>query len=282
MTALLVALALLVLLNEVPREGRLLQSVSAQSPRANVDDALRRRLVVANLADVVSEPTLAWLAAVGVGAAVGAVVAGFLGVVGGAVGGAVMPWLVLAYRGDQTSALLTSQLPGLLEASARNLRSGAPFLDSLVHAAPVVGPLRADIDHVQRSVRHGLPVEQAIERWVLSRPGIEAIRIVASTMIVGLQTGVDLASSFEVVADNMRRSAELGDQTTALAGQAKASSMVIGLAPLAFLAVSTAAGTSITVLFGSWLGIAALLAGLVLDGIGLWWMRRIIGSVISR
>ena len=62
----------------------------------------------------------------------------------------------------------------------------------------------------------------------------------------------------------------------ALSSQARASAVVIGLAPLGFAVLAAMVDpASIHFLVGTPIGIACLVVGVVLDGVGAAWMHRL-------
>lgn len=286
----LVALAIFVVLSVVPRSGRQPSVVTAGGFAAEVPDRqrldamLKSRLAVANLDRLVTEPTLAWVGLLGVSGIGGWLLGQAIGALGGVFGAVLLPPAILRIVGDQSERRIEDALPYLLEATARNLRTGAPLLLSIRQAASTGGPtsgdlLQHDIDGILRSHANGVSVAECFDRWATERP-FASVRMVVSTIHVGLLTGADLATPLELAADNLRSAAALRSEVSALAAQAKASVVVIGLAPLAFLGVATAAGTSVAQLFGSPLTALAMVAGVTLDVVGVWWMQRIIKRVV--
>lgn len=283
----LLVVSLVLLLGAVPVVGRRAEpaAIASASFKQQSDKLLRNRLVTADLEHLVTEPALAWCAFVGSTAVGGWLLARTAGACAGLVVGAALPVVVVRLRGDQTERRIEADLPDVLEAAARNLRTGAPVLaalSSVVSADVQVRPnvLNADIAEIVHANESGVSLTECFDDWARRR-SFPAVRMVASTIQVGLETGADLAGPFELAADGLRSQAALRAEVAALASQAKASALVIGLAPLAFLAVSTASGTSVQMLFASPIGALAMTCGLALDATGILWMRRVIARVVS-
>jgi tight adherence protein B len=79
------------------------------------------------------------------------------------------------------------------------------------------------------------------------------------------------------VAATLRERRAVEREATALATQARSSALVIVLAPLAFAALSSLGDPRAgAFLVGTPTGLACLTAGLALDGLGAWWMHRIV------
>ncbi len=256
-----------------------------KSRKQQADDVLRDRLAVANLDGLVTEPVVAWGGLVVAMALAGWVVARSAGALVGVAGAVALPVVVTRLRGDQSERRIEDALPDVLEAAARNLRTGSPLLQALDQAVSYDGASAAslvhdDIAEILHGAARGVAVGACFDAWALRRP-FAAVRTVVATIHVGLSTGADLAAPLEQAADGLRSTSALRAEVSALAAQAKASVVVIGLAPLAFLGVSTASGTSAQSLFGSPLGVLAMSIGLLLDIVGVLWMRRIIGGVTA-
>ncbi len=288
----LLVVAILFLASAVPLSARHVpEDQTVNKPlKQQLDVWLHQRLAVANLDQVATEPSLAWGGLVGCATLSGWLLARSPGAAIGFVAALVVPVVVVHLRGDQTEGRIESALPDILEAAARNLRTGAPLLHALAQASAVDRQAGGEATHHQ-TVQHdiadllhaassGVGVAECFDDWLERRPFV-SVRTVVTTIHVGLATGADLAAPLELAADGLRSRASLRSEVAALAAQAKASVVVIGLAPLAFLGVSTASGTSMEMLFGSPLGLVAMTLGLGLDVVGVLWMRRIIRSVTT-
>ncbi len=174
---------------------------------------------------------------------------------------------------------LIGGLPDLVELVARGLRGGANLSGALTDAASGDGSaaasLRSALDRVSRGGRLG----DSIDRWAdhIDHPDADLVRAVIR---FGDQTGGALAGSLDRAAATLRERAALVEEVRALTAQTRASSLVVALAPLGFLGVvATVDAESAIVLFTTPLGLGCLIAGLVLDGLGVVWMIRIAGSV---
>ncbi len=278
MSAVLFAAGLFAVLLALPQPVRDLERERGPAGTHLVDDWITSRLVKADLEHVATRPSAAWCGAAFAGGLLGAMLGSLAGfVVGFVVAGLGVAGFVMS-RGDRTPQRVVTALPEFLEQVASSLRAGATLHDALGRSAPAGGPLASDIAAVFAVADRGLSLSEALEDWATVRPQPE-VRAMVTMLAVGLATGTDLSSSCDQAASVLRQQAHLGQEIAALATQARASAMVIGLAPIAFLLVATAAGSSPSVLFSTPIGAAGLVGGLALDVVGLVWMHRIVSAV---
>ena len=162
-----------------------------------------------------------------------------------------------------------------MELAARALRAGASLLTAL-EAVSAELP-EAGLDEVVNRVRGGLSLSGALEQWV----GDVAERQTAAAMLVlGHSSGAAMASSLERAAASLRQRRALRDEIRALTAQTRASATVVALAPAGFAAIVTIVDRDATrVLFTTPVGLVSLAAGLALEGLGVWWMRRLCWGV---
>ncbi|MEY2430889.1 MAG: tight adherence protein [Acidimicrobiaceae bacterium] len=180
-------------------------------------------------------------------------------------------------RHGGTAAQIDRALPDALEAIARSLRSGASLRLAIVEAsASVPSVLGAGLAAAADETAQGRPLNAAIVRWAATTPG-DGVPLAAAALALGSELGGAAARSLDGVADTLRDRNGLRHEVRALSSQARASAVVIGLAPFVFsIVVAVTDPGSITFLLGSPIGLACLVCGLAADGLGAWWMRRIV------
>ena len=132
---------------------------------------------------------------------------------------------------------------------------------------------------VRRRLDAGASLRDELDRWASAFPAEEAL-LVRAVLGLGASTGAALADALDRTAEVIRERRELASELNALTAQSRASALLVAAAPVAFLAVFglTDPG-SLGVLVTSPLGWVCLLAGIGLDGIGFWWMRRLVGTI---
>lgn len=172
-----------------------------------------------------------------------------------------------------------AQLPGALERLAASLRAGAapgPAFSTVARSTPP--PLGDDLRAAALEVDHGAPLADAIDRWG-QRAATPDVWLATAALALASRVGGAVARPVDRVASTIRERRELQAEVRALATQARASSVVLTLAPAAFtVTVSTIEPGVLRFLLGSPAGLACLVVGVALQGVGAAWSARILRS----
>lgn len=181
------------------------------------------------------------------------------------------------HRLDQ---LLQQGVPDTLDSIARSTRSGRSVVQALADLdTPGASPADLRFAAVAVRVERGASLPSALGELAESCPA-PGIRLAATALIVGSQTGAAPARAVEGVAATLRDRMALDRELSAQASQARASVAVLIFAPLVFGLFAMATDPRVgEFLLGSPLGWICLGLGLSLDALGAWWMRRIMASV---
>ena len=225
------------------------------------------------------EPAAAWTATMSgvcllalAGAMVGGPALLLLAAAAGAGGVAVL----LVGRRGRSATLLEQALPGALEAVARSLRSGASLRAAVAEAAAATdGSLGSELARVDADARRGVPLVVALDALAARLP-LPGVRLAVAALTLGVETGGAQARAVDGVAATLRDRIAARAEGRALAAQTRASVWVIAISPAAFcaFAVTTDPRTA-RFFFRSVSGLTFLALGLVLDGAGALWMRRL-------
>jgi tight adherence protein B len=252
---------------------------SATPAGGRVGSWLTPRLEAADLAIDPAVAARCWLAAVGGLAALAGAVGGLGLLVVGLAAGVLLPVIALAAVDDRRDARLERELPALLEAVARSLRSGAAIPAALREAADTGSLAAEDLAFVLGDVDRGRPLTGALDRWTERRP-VPGVRLAVGALTVALASGGAPARAVDGVAATLRERAEVDREVRALATQARASAVVITVSPLAFAALGVLGDErTATFLLRTPSGLACLAVGVALDGLGAWWMTHIAGRM---
>lgn len=215
-----------------------------------------------------------------VAVAVGAYLAGpVLGLIAGAMV-AVGPFVALAVFRSRADAAYDAELAGALDAVGRGVRSGGSLPQAVAEASTSVrGRVAADLQHVAAAVKRGRPFADALRDWRGAR-GRPSVRLTVGALVLATQAGGPPARVIEEVAATIRTRQQVEREAHALAAQARLSAIVIGLAPLGFMAVTCLADPrNAHILFGTPIGVACLVSGLALDALGAVWMHRMSSGI---
>ena len=167
-------------------------------------------------------------------------------------------------------------LPQALELAARALRSGASVLTALDTVATEM-PETGWAEVVGR-VRGGLGLAEALDGWVGDRSERQTA---AALLVLGHRSGAAMAASLDRAAASLRQRSALVDEIRALTSQTRVSGMVVAAAPAGFAAVIAVADPgALGALVATPIGLLSLLAGVMLEGLGVWWMGRLSRGVV--
>lgn len=208
----------------------------------------------------------------GVALAIGGVPLALLAVVG--LGAGPPAALHLArHRADRRAE---GELPDVLDALARSLRSGASLRQAIVEVATTTsGRLGEDLARVARELEEGVGLGDALDGWRARRP-LPGVRLAATALALGADTGGASAQAVDGLAQTLRTNVAIAGEVRALSSQARLSALVIACAPIGFTALATSADPrTAQFLFRTPGGLLCLVAGLGLDAVGGLWMRRL-------
>ena len=194
-------------------------------------------------------------------------------------GAPVVAGLVLRNRAD---AAYDETLAAALDAAGRSVRSGGSLPQAVTEASHAVrGAVRHDLMSVAAAVERGRPFADALAAWRSARDR-PSVRLAVGALVLATQTGGPPARVIEDVASAIRMRQQVAREARALAAQARLSAIVVGVAPLAFMLVTCVTDArNAHMLFGTPIGLACVTSGLVLDGVGAFWMHRMSAVVAA-
>ena len=210
------------------------------------------------------------------GASVGLAPAGYVGAVAGGFGGCAVPWLAMRLAPDRRAERLDAQVPELLEGVARALRAGRSLVGALATATnEVPEPLAVELRTLKLRVEAGVALRDALadsSAATRSAPLCTALGAIA----IANEAGGAQAMVFDALAASLRSRAAAARELRSLTTPVRVSAMLIALAPPAmFSAVVLFDRSLATRAFTTAPGRIAALAGVVLDLVGLWWIRAL-------
>jgi tight adherence protein B len=178
-------------------------------------------------------------------------------------------------RGRARQRFIAS-LPRALEHIATGLRGGASMTETLVALSQERGPLAGDIRRLCARAALGAGLSEALARWPAERD-VPSVRAVAGALAVASSVGGPAAGALDGLAESLRQRQGAAAEARALSAQARLSAIVVGGAPLAYLAFAAVLDSdSLHVLLATGAGRTCLVIGLALEVLGLLWMRRIV------
>ena len=167
-------------------------------------------------------------------------------------------------------------LAGFVDQIIRHLRSGESITNSLRAAAVV----RSSADHrrLAAELEAGIPIVDALDNWRQTSAS-SSRDLAAVALTFAAHSGGSIATVLAGVAESLRERVALEREVRALSSQARASAVVMVVAPVVFaLLGATADGRIASLLLTRPLGWACCVGGILLNTIGAVWMSRMIGD----
>ena len=181
------------------------------------------------------------------------------------------PQLRRALRRRGAPTIDPDEIAAWCERLARALRSGTTLIGALREADPPgnmetrFGALRHDLDR-------GIALEQALEHL----PADPHLDLVVTALVACRSHGVDAALPLEQVASVLRWRGADAAELRSQSAQAKASSKVMTILPIAMLVLLIATSGMVRTAVASPMGVAVVVAGGALNLAGWMWMRHLI------
>lgn len=216
---------------------------------------------------------------------VSAVIAGTLGgllLFGpfGALVGAGLGWcgciVFRRFRTSRRQAAFEAQLPDALQLLAASLRAGLALnasMTTLVREG--IEPVSSEFARTLQEMRLGATLEDALD-GVAYRTASGDMALVAVAIRTAREVGGNLAEVLQTTASTMRERAEVRGQVRTLSAEGRFSARVLVALPLLMTAyLITFKRTYLQPLYTTGVGIAMIVAGVLLLAIGTFWLSRL-------
>ncbi|MFG3099596.1 type II secretion system F family protein [Streptomyces sp. NPDC048182] len=202
--------------------------------------------------------------------------ASVLPAVAGAAGVPVLRRVRLARRDRRNRDARQDAVIALCGALAGEVRAGRQPGEALLYAARDSAGLGEARTGVLAAARFGGDVPGALA-VAARQPGADGLRGLAACWRVAVDQGAGLAAGLDRLEGALRAERDgRGDLRAQLAGARATAVMLAGLPALGLLLGVALGADPLHVLLHTGAGLGCLLAGGVLEGLGLWWVARIV------
>lgn len=176
----------------------------------------------------------------------------------------------------QPRGQLDAQVPVLLEAIARSLRAGRSLVGALGAACGDMGePLGLELRGLWLRIEAGVALRDALADAATATTSL-ALRTALAALAIANESGGAQAMVFDALASSMRSRQAATRELRTLTTPVRVSAMVIGFAPIAVLGgVLALDPATLSVALSSTLGWTALALGVLLDAVGVVWIRAL-------
>jgi len=241
------------------------QSVGTQLGRAHLFINPGRLLTLNVVTVLVATGLVAWISESAMLAFLAAVLAGFA------------PRITLMWLRYSRRERFRQQLPDLMLLTAGGLRAGSSLWQALaLTSSELASPARQEIELMLREQRLGVSFEQALT-GLERRMSVEEMHLMAASLRISYDTGGNLAETLESLAESTRRKVALEGKIRALTAQGKLQGWIMGLLPMVLGAVLFQVDSkAMSPLFTTWYGLGVCAIVIVMQILGLYFVRRIV------
>ncbi len=201
------------------------------------------------------------------------VVAGLAGFVVGILG----VLAAIQFAGRHEKRMFEDQLPDTLTLLATSLRAGYSTLQAIeAVASEAQQPTSREFGRALAESRLGVGVVEAL-KGISERMRSEDFAWAVMAIEIEREVGGNLAEVLSTVADTMRQRNRLKREIKALTAEGRISAIVLGVLPFALFAFLYVSNQDyLSPLFTRVSGLIAIGVGLVLMGVGIFWLKKIV------
>ena len=181
-------------------------------------------------------------------------------------------------RSERRRRLICIELPSMCDLLASILKGGGGFRTALqiLHHGYRGPALKASIASLNESLRLGTPQDEAVRRWAFQL-GVQEAHFFAFCVNVSQRTGGRLAEALERLSESLRAQQAVALKAEALTSQGRLQALLMAAMPFLLLLVLSVIDQSFLSFFtGSIYGLGLLGLVVLLELVGLMWIRRII------
>jgi len=192
--------------------------------------------------------------------------------------GFFVPVFYLIQKKEKRAGALVKQLPDVLEFMVRSLRAGQS-LDRAFHGVSVnfSDPAGGEIRIVYEEISMGLPFAEALENFENRFPKIADVKFLCASLIIQRETGGNLTEILSGLSNTIRERFRLQRQIKAFTAEGRLTSLIIGILPVVFGAVSYLLNPGyVSQLFVDPAGKKLLFLAIILEVLGFAMMRFLI------
>lgn len=194
-----------------------------------------------------------------------------------AVGTLMAPRLIYKVMRTRRQTQFTIGLPDTLLSISGAMKAGSSLVQAIeTVVAETKGPIAQEFGLLLRELRVGVLYDDALQNLLTRMPG-EELRLVVAGMRISREIGGNLAEILERLSETLRRKIEMEGKIKALTSQGRLQGIVMTALP-AFLALVLfqIEPNYMRMLFTDYIGWAFVAAILVMEGIGYFFIRKIV------
>lgn len=187
------------------------------------------------------------------------------------------PLLYLGSRKKKILKKIDQQLPDTIMLLSNSLKAGYSFLQAVdVASKELPAPISLEFKQIMREVNLGVSTEAALES-LSKRVQSEDMQLVILAVLIQRQIGGNLSEILDNISETIRSRIKVKGEISILTAQGRISGLIISLMPVVLaVAIFVINPTYISMLFTNPVGWAMLATCVVLQLIGIMFIRKII------
>jgi tight adherence protein B len=194
-----------------------------------------------------------------------------------AVVGWVTPLFILNRNINKRLRTINNQLGDTIAVLSNSLKAGHSFFQAVDSVGrELTGPVADEFSKLQKEISLGVNTETALENMV-SRVGSDDMELMVTAVLIQRQIGGNLAEILDNISETIRQRIRAKGEIRTLTAQGRMSGWVISLLPfLLAIAISMISPEHMKVLITSQLGIIMIVIALVMELMGILFVKKII------
>ena len=191
--------------------------------------------------------------------------------------GAFIPVFYLRILRNRREQAVLDQLPEAIDMIVRALKAGQSVDNALRNVGNNFSPpLGQEIRLVYEEIAMGIPFDNAMRNLEQRFIRLADIKMLCTAFIIQREAGGNLTDILENLSNTIRQRVELKMEVNALTAEGKTSAIVIASIPLIFALITGIVSPGyITLLWSTPLGKKFFITAIILDGLGLYIMRKL-------
>lgn len=189
--------------------------------------------------------------------------------------GGWLPMMKIKKDRDERMMKFEEQLPEALDMMTRALRAGYPFSEAMHYISEEMqDPIAHEFGITFEEINYGRDIKQAFNYLILRVPSTNLIAA-TTAIVIQRETGGNLAELLDKISDILRKRFRFQRRVKTITAENRMSAWVLALLPfVVFGAITLNSPGYVKPLFETEIGNMLLMAGLGLQVIGAFWVRK--------
>lgn len=258
--------------------GLLARSIEKTGFFTNYKNSIRMKLTNANILMKAEEYLSICLILFVVSGLLGALLfKNFLIVITMAVIGWVTPLFILNRNINKRLKKINSQLGDTIAILSNSLKAGHSFFQAVDSVSrELTGPMADEFAKLQKEISLGVNTEIALENMV-NRVGSDDLELMVTAVLIQRQIGGNLAEVLDNISETIRQRIRAKGEIRTLTAQGRMSGWIISLLPFFLaIAISIISPQQMKTLISSPIGIIMIIIALLMEFMGIVFVRKII------